>query len=96
MMQYPRYLEQPLQRDASRGKARVILGARQTGKSTLFVRLRAADDVLFDLQERSERLRLARDPAAFTRALLPARHRRHVFIDEVQRVPDLCRAPRCG
>ena len=89
MMQYPRYLEQPLQRGASRGKARVILGARQTGKSTLFVRLRAANDMLFDLQERSERLRLARDPAAFTRALLPARRRRHVFIDEVQRVPDL-------
>lgn len=46
-------------------------------------------DLLVDLQERSERLRLARDPEALTRALLPARRHRHVLIDEVQRVPEL-------
>ncbi|MCC6765409.1 MAG: DUF4143 domain-containing protein [Deltaproteobacteria bacterium] len=89
LMQYPRFLEKPLRSRTSRGKARLVLGARQTGKSTIFERLRGASDLLIDLQERGERARLARDPAAFTRALLPARRHRHVFVDEVQRVPEL-------
>ncbi len=89
-MSFARALESPLSRAASRGKARLVLGARQTGKSTLFQRLLRPRDLLVDLQERSERMRLARDPAAFTRALLPPgpRHR-HVLVDEVQRVPEL-------
>ncbi len=88
-MQYHRFLEGPLRARTSRGKARLILGARQTGKSTLFARVFGAKDLLIDLQERGERLRLARDPGAFTRALLPANRHRHVFVDEVQRVPEL-------
>jgi predicted AAA+ superfamily ATPase len=89
-MQYPRYLEGPLRSPASQGKARLVLGARQTGKSTLFARLRQQGDLVLDLQERSERLRLGRDPEALTRALTPPkRGRQRVFIDEVQRVPEL-------
>lgn len=88
-MQYGRYLLEPLLGRASRGKARLVLGARQTGKSTLFRMLRRPADLLIDLQERSERMRLASDPEALTRALLPARRHRHVLIDEVQRVPAL-------
>ena len=88
MPQYDRFLLAPL-KSVSRGKARLVRGARQTGKSTLFHMLRGPGDVLVDLQERSERLRLARDPEALTRSLLPARRHRHVLIDEVQRVPEL-------
>lgn len=89
-MQYPRALEIWLGGRRSRHKARLVLGARQTGKSTLFGRIRGANDVLIDLQERQERMRLARDPAALTRALLPPRRGGcHVLIDEVQRVPEL-------
>src|SRR5262245_45168916 len=88
-MQFARYLETDL-RAASRGKARLILGARQTGKSTLFQRIIDPHAVLIDLQDRSERMRYARDPQALTRSLVPsARKGRHVFIDEVQRVPEL-------
>jgi predicted AAA+ superfamily ATPase len=89
IMQYPRWLLAPLEGRRSRGKARLVLGARQTGKSTLFRMLKGDRDMLVDLQERSERLRLGRDPEALTRALLPARRHRHVLIDEVQRVPAL-------
>jgi predicted AAA+ superfamily ATPase len=90
MLQYPRYLLGPLQAALSRGKARLVLGARQTGKSTLFRMVRRPDDILFDLQDRSERSRLARDPEAFRRTLEAVR-RRHVrvLIDEVQWVPEL-------
>ena len=89
-MQHSRYLEGPLCSPVSRGKARLVLGARQVGKSTLFRRIAGPDDLLVDLQDSTERLRLARDPAALTRALLPVgRRRRHVLIDEVQRVPAL-------
>jgi predicted AAA+ superfamily ATPase len=89
-MQYVRFLQNSLKAAGSLGKARLVLGARQTGKSTLFRMIRSESDPLFDLQERSERLRLARDPEAFTRSLLPAgRKRRHVLVDEIQRVPAL-------
>lgn len=89
-MQYQRYLESDLIFRRSRGKARLVLGARQTGKSTLFQRILTEGALLIDLQDRSERMRLARDPEALTRALLPAgRKSRHVLIDEIQRVPAL-------
>jgi predicted AAA+ superfamily ATPase len=89
-MHYHRYLEAALARRASRGKARLVLGARQTGKSTLFQLIRRPADLVVDLQERSERLRLATDPAALGRALAAdGRKKRHVLIDEVQRVPEL-------
>lgn len=90
-MTYPRYLRGPLTSRASSGKVRLVLGARQTGKSTLFQMLRDSRALYFDLQERSERARLQRDPEAFTRALLPPprRGRVQVFVDEVQRVPEI-------
>ena len=90
LMNYSRHLESSLSDRASRGMARLVLGARQTGKSTLFRMLRGKQDLLIDLQERSERSRLSRDPEALTRSLLPpGRRMRHVLIDEIQRVPEL-------
>jgi predicted AAA+ superfamily ATPase len=89
-MKNHRYLLGPLAARSSRGKARLVLGARQTGKSTLFRLLEKPGDLLIDLQERAERMRFATDPAALGRALVPVgRRHRHVLIDEVQRVPDL-------
>src|SRR3972149_11743022 len=89
-MQYPGWLLAPLGRPLPRGRARLVLGARQTGKTTLFQLLRRPADLFVDLQERGERLRLARDPEALTRALLASRRaHQHVFVDEVQRVPEL-------
>ncbi len=89
-MQYERLLQRALAARASRGKARLVLGARQTGKSTLFHMLRGPKDLVFDLQERGERSRLSRDPEALSRSLLATGPgHRQVFIDEVQRVPEL-------
>lgn len=86
---YERYLAARLSGSTSRGKARLVLGARQTGKSTLFEMLRRKGDLCLDLQERSERQRLAQDPEALSRQVLGDARVRHVFIDEVQRVPEL-------
>lgn len=89
-MQYGRFLQGELAPQIGRGKARLVLGARQTGKSTLFGLIRTPGDLLIDLQERSERMRLLRDPEALPRTLLPpGRKPRHVLVDEVQRVPEL-------
>jgi predicted AAA+ superfamily ATPase len=91
-MQLPRfgrYLTGPLGARAPLGKARLVLGARQTGKSTLFRMLLRPTDLLIDLQERSERLRFSREPEALSRQILAAPRVRHVMIDEVQRVPEL-------
>lgn len=89
-MQYSRYLEASLRSPSSRGKARLVLGARQTGKTTLFQRIRGPEALLIDLQERSERMRLARDPGALVRAAqaMRAKHS-HILVDEIQRVPEL-------
>jgi len=92
-MQFNRILQNALVSSTSRGKARLILGARQTGKSTLFRLIQpqaSGATFLLDLQDRAERSRFARDPALLTRTLLaPGSRMRHVLIDEVQRVPDL-------
>jgi predicted AAA+ superfamily ATPase len=67
-----------------------VLGARQTGKSTLFTMLKNSRSVLIDLQERSERTRFSREPDLLSRRLLALGKRRaHVLIDEIQRVPEL-------
>jgi predicted AAA+ superfamily ATPase len=90
MLQIARYLQEPLSRAASRGKARLVLGARQTGKSTLYRLIRKPADLMIDLQERGERMRFSTDPATLSRELLPpGRGHRHVLVDEVQRVPEL-------
>lgn len=89
-MTYDRTLLGKLRSSKSRGKVRLVFGARQTGKSTLFQLLMDKTTILIDLQKRSERIRLGQDPEILSRRLLPAGNKhRHVFIDEIQRVPEL-------
>ena len=89
-MAYNRLLISKLCSSISKGKVRLIFGARQTGKSTLFKMLLDKESMLIDLQERSERIRLSRDPEILSRRLLSTENKcRHVFIDEIQRVPEL-------
>jgi predicted AAA+ superfamily ATPase len=75
----------------SRGKIRLLFGARQTGKTWLFRHLSeglAAQE--FNLQESGLRRRLEQDPASFAREVraLPA-DVRYVLVDEIQKVPAL-------
>jgi predicted AAA+ superfamily ATPase len=70
---------------------RLLLGARQTGKTALLRELLQGNDAsLWDLQDSRLRLRLEADPSAFSRAVraLPA-ETATVVVDEIQKVPAL-------
>lgn len=65
-----------------RTPALVILGARQTGKSTL-AKLAFPEHAYFDLENPLDAARIDRDP------LFALSEHRHIVIDEVQRCPEL-------
>jgi predicted AAA+ superfamily ATPase len=89
-MKYDRSLLNFLKKPVSRNKVRLIFGARQTGKSTLFKILSDRQSELIDLQERSERTRFNRDPSLLTRRLSAIRKKhKHILIDEIQKAPGL-------
>lgn len=86
-----RWLENALSGSVSRGKVRILLGARQTGKTALLSHLLRGDDThAVNLQETAARRRFEADPAAFSREVraLP-RSIRSVLVDEIQKVPAL-------
>lgn len=83
----------------------LLLGPRQTGKTTLAQAVKP--DLAFNLIRPDVRLRFERKPAALLAELealpiRPSQQRPLVFLDEVQRVPELinvtqdlvCRTPR--
>ena len=92
-MRFPRRLEAELGRHLRRGKSVLLLGPRQTGKTTLLEGLRS--DLSVSLASPAERQRYERDPALFSgevRALAEKpgpRRRPLIAVDEVQRVPAL-------
>jgi predicted AAA+ superfamily ATPase len=63
-VKYHRYLLSLLNQESHKKRVRLILGARQTGKTTLFSLLKDKNDILIDLQDRSERLRFFARPIA--------------------------------
>ena len=91
MMFDPRWVEDRLSGPISRGKVRLLFGARQTGKTELLRHLLAGRRTrLYNLQESGLRRRFEVDPAAFSRdvrALPP--DVRNVVVDEIQKVPAL-------
>lgn len=90
MKYFHRLLEGALSSRVSRQKIRLLLGARQTGKSTLLAHLVPKQATVIDLQDSERRLEFERRPRAFTELLLGKGGARHtVVIDEIQRVPAL-------
>ena len=86
-----RSIEARLTSAASRNKVRVLLGARQTGKTSLLRHALATDHTrLFDLQDSRLRQRFEAAPATFSREVeaLP-RGVTNIVVDEIQRVPAL-------
>jgi uncharacterized protein len=69
----------------------LLLGPRQTGKSTLVRSLLPKDAWSIDLLRHDEALRYARDPSQFGREAEAriAKGCSTIFVDEVQRVPEL-------
>ena len=92
-MEYiPRALEAELRRQLGRGKSVLLLGPRQTGKTTLLSRFQADLTLSFDLP--GVRLRYERDPGQLLGEIGAIERRRTrqpplVILDEVQRVPSV-------
>ena len=90
-MFFRRHLESSLAGAVSRNKVRLLLGARQTGKTALLRHLLTpAPAHVVNLQDSTIRRRLEADPGAFGREIrgLP-RTVRTVLVDEIQKVPAL-------
>jgi len=86
----PRCLERALRSATSRGKVRLLFGARQTGKSSLLRALAPVDALSINLQDPRERIRYERSPGALVSELEARRERRLVVcVDEIQKVPEL-------
>ncbi len=90
-MRYPRALESEIARHLARGKSILLLGPRQTGKTTLLGGLSA--DLAISLVAPGVRQRYERDPSLLAGEIrgLPGSARRRkrplVTVDEVQKVP---------
>lgn len=90
-MFFRRSLLTALESAVSRGKVRLLFGARQTGKTLLLRHLLAdKDPEIYDLQDASLRRRFEADPGRFGREVraLP-RAKRAILVDEIQKVPAL-------
>jgi predicted AAA+ superfamily ATPase len=82
---FKRLLQLPAKRSV------LLLGPRQTGKSTFMSGALPGDAWTVDLLRREEYLRYAKEPGAFRREVEEQVRRgvRTIFVDEVQRVPEL-------
>ncbi|MBM4335531.1 MAG: ATP-binding protein [Deltaproteobacteria bacterium] len=90
-MFHRRWIEAALRGRVSASKVRILLGARQTGKTALLAKLLAGPGThVVNLQDTGLRRRFEADPAAFAREVraLP-RGARNVLVDEIQKVPAL-------
>lgn len=92
MRYIPRQQEAKIRKALARGKSVLLLGARQTGKTTLIHRLRS--DLAISLVRPDLRQRYEKNPALLmgeVEALALRRGSRPplVLLDEIQRVPDL-------
>jgi predicted AAA+ superfamily ATPase len=83
-----RTLAGPLEHHLARGKSVLLLGPRQTGKTTLLASVAA--DLRVSLVEPRARQRYEKDPSLLNAEILALGKKRPlVIVDEVQRVPDL-------
>lgn len=88
---YVRNIEQPLAQVVKKGQSALILGPRQTGKTTLVKAcLSSAMNLMeYPLQNPGIRMEIERDPAAIIEQVEARSGRPVVFLDEAQKVPVL-------
>lgn len=90
-MYYTRFLEDKITDKKSSKKVKLLLGPRQSGKSTLLKHclVSKSDIMTINLQDRRERIKYERDQDAFLQELEVAVDVHTVVIDEIQKVPEL-------
>jgi predicted AAA+ superfamily ATPase len=76
----------------ARGKSILLLGARQTGKTTAVLE-QVKPDIIYSFVDLDIRLRYEKDPALLAKELkLTLSHRKDppvIFIDEIQKIPEM-------
>ena len=82
-----RLIENQIRKKIGTGKAIVVMGARQTGKTTLLKRIFSEDCLWLDGDELEVRNLFANISAARFKALIGKRHT--IVIDEAQRIDDI-------
>ncbi len=90
-MYYNRYLDKRITDTVSERKVKLLLGPRQSGKSTLLKHCLSGQSGVMsvNLQDRRERIKYEGDKTAFLQELEAAKDINTVFIDEIQKVPAL-------
>ena len=90
-MYYKRYLEDTIMARKSSNKVKLLLGPRQSGKSTLLRHCLASQSgiVTINLQDRRERIKYERNGNVFLQELEALDSVSTVVIDEIQKVPAL-------
>jgi predicted AAA+ superfamily ATPase len=88
---YNRYLEDKIMSPKSTNKIKLLLGPRQSGKSTLLKHCLASKSniIMINLQDRRERIKYERNSNAFIQELEAIKNVSTVVIDEIQKVPAL-------
>ena len=87
-MYYARHLEGALTDRRSRNKVKLLLGPRQSGKSTLLRHcLAGRTPTVRNLQDRRLRMKYERDTATFLQELDMVERGSTVVVDEIQKVP---------
>ncbi len=86
-----RHLEGALFSEISRDKVKLILGPRQSGKTTLLRHTLStrANLLVVNLQDRRQRIKYERERSAFLQELEALPAGTTVFVDEIQKVPEL-------
>lgn len=93
-MHAKRHLTKLLLASLERGKSILLLGPRQTGKTTLITE-QITCDIMINLMSESTRIRYEKDPALLEKEILgykqthPKAKNIIVFIDEIQKIPSL-------
>lgn len=86
---YDRIAEKSIVSPVSKGKVKLLFGARQTGKTTILRKLMTENDIFINLQDRSERAIYEKDKDVFIKRLDAVSRKTRVFIDEIQKAPSL-------
>lgn len=89
-MYIQRSIEEALHNALAKGKSILLLGPRQTGKTTLIRKI--PSDRYLSLANPQHRIRYEKDPALLTQeieALCSKNHRPLIVIDEIQKIPIL-------
>ena len=87
---FHRYIEDDILKSLKNNKIVILLGARQTGKSTLLNKILPLDTIKINFQDIQKRQEFSQNPLLL-RQILSARSENQltVFIDEVQKIPQI-------